>query len=83
MRASKEVSIVAFINKCIDNGIEKPHKIIKEAKSIDKNNEENVKEVMTNESILNISHVCLNCGGKLIYKDEEKEFYCVNCNHER
>jgi len=49
MRDSKEVSIVAFINKCIDNGIKKPHKIVEEAKNIDKNNVENVKEVIRNE----------------------------------
>jgi len=84
MKASEEISIDFFIKECIKRGIDNQHDIVEEARE-DETRDANVvkKFLLDGKSNPYEEHIewesCIECGGKLMFDDANREYFCPLC----
>jgi len=84
MKASEEISIDFFIRDCIKRGIDNQHDIVEEARGNETRNANVVKKfLLDGKSNPYEEHIewksCIECGGKLMFDDTNREYFCPLC----
>lgn len=84
MKASEEIAIDFFIKQCIKRGIDNQHDIVEEARESETRDANVVKKfLLDGKSLPYEEHIewesCIECGGKLMFDDSNREYFCPLC----